>query len=178
MVAAAAPALAGGPATISQPSSFPIKITKSGSYILTSNIVVTSKNVNVLSVTVSAVTINLDGFTIAGPGTGGSGIGVAASSAANVTVLNGSVNGFGGGGVLLGGSSTARNISAISNGGVGISAGSGSLVSNCVASGNGGFGLSFNDATSGYSNCVVSGISTVAGGTSLGDNLCNGSSCP
>jgi hypothetical protein len=179
MVAAATPALAAsGPKPIKQPSTFPIKINQSGSYIVTSNLVVTSKNQTVLKVTASYVTIDLGGFTISGPDNGGTGIGVAASSVANVLVQNGSVSGFGGTGVALGDSSTARNISAVSNGGVGISAGSGSLVSNCVASGNGGFGLSFTDATSGYSNCVVTGSSTVSGGTSLGNNLCNGASCP
>jgi hypothetical protein len=59
---------------------FPVKITKSGSYFLGSNLIVGAllPHSDAIKVTVSNVSINLDGFSIIGP-SAGSGIGVDAA---------------------------------------------------------------------------------------------------
>ena len=67
----------------------------------------------------------------------------------------------------------------------GISCGIGCLVQNNVIQGNAGPGIALSDQTGGYRGNVMQGNSSntvgtagqVSGGTSLGQNLCNGSSC-
>ena len=48
---------------------FPITITNSGSYILTSNLVSSSTTINIIEVNANNVTIDLNGFSIIGPQT-------------------------------------------------------------------------------------------------------------
>jgi parallel beta-helix repeat protein len=92
---------------ISQPGSFPIKITKSGSYRLNSNLTVKSGiNADAIDVKVSSVTIDLSGFTITGGVVAINGL---TSGAANVTVINGSITGSGAG-VLLSDGAVVRNV--------------------------------------------------------------------
>ncbi len=84
-------------------SSFPVVITKPGSYILTSNLNVTSTTSNAINIQASNVTLNLNGFSITGPNSCNatscsgnvSGYGIYASSAyTGTTVENGAVSGF------------------------------------------------------------------------------------
>jgi hypothetical protein len=163
---------------------FPIKITKSGGYILTNNLPVGALLVNAINVTASNVSIDLNGFTIAGPG-GGTGIGINAAGVSNVTILNGTVTSMGGSGIALGDNGTVHSVRLIGNGGGssggdGIVCGVGCLVIGCIASGNAkGDGLDFPDTTSGYQNNVMLGnVTPVAGGTNMGGNVCNGAKCP
>lgn len=162
---------------------FPVKITKGGSYFLGSNLLVGVTHSDAIKVTVSNVSINLNGFSIIGP-LAGSGIGVDAAGMTNVTVANGTVTGMGAAGISLGNNGVVQNVQVLANGaggsGDGVDCGSGCLVSSCVVANNAnGTGLTFTDATSGYLNNIISGNSaTVASGTNMGGNVCNGSTCP
>lgn len=159
---------------------FPVKISKAGSYFLGTNLVTTGRNTNVINVKTSNVTINLNGFRVGGPGTGGSGIGINAAGQTGLTIVNGSVSGMGGDGILVGGNSAVSGVLANSNGGDGVDCqGSGCVVTSSTANSNGAFGLSFTDATSGYNQNVINGNTsgTVTGGTSMGNNVCNGAAC-
>jgi len=166
---------------INVPSAFPVKISKSGSYILAANLVATSKNNNIINVTVPNVLINLNGFRVGGPGSGGTAIGINANGQANVTIENGSVSGMGADGILLGNNGVVRNVQANNNGGNGINCqGTGCLVTGCTANSDGASGLNFADDTSGYHENVMTGNTTaaVSGGTNMGANVCNGVLCP
>ncbi len=166
----------------------PIKIKKSGSYVLTGNLQ-PGTNRDGIDVDVAApnVTIDLNGFSIIGNGKG-SGAGINAAAANSVTVQNGGISMMGGTGIMLGGQGIARNIQAVGNsaggGGNGIQcAGSACLVFNCIASSNiNGDGLNFSDNTSGYKDNVLNGnggtSSGVSGGVNMGGNVCNSAPCP
>jgi hypothetical protein len=81
--------------------SFPYTITKPGSYILTSNLVVTTAAADAIDISASNVTLNLNGFSITGAvncnqtscNPTGYGYGVDAWGS-NVTIENGSISGF------------------------------------------------------------------------------------
>lgn len=88
-------------------SGFPITITNSGSYQLTSNIVVTSTTNNVIEINADNVTLDLNGFSIIGPRTctgnnddlvctnsGMTAHGISAVGRKNIVVKNGIVQGF------------------------------------------------------------------------------------
>jgi hypothetical protein len=128
-------------------SSFPVVISKPGSYRLTSNLDVTAvpspQNVTVISITASDVTLDLGGFAIIGgvactaSGTPttvacsvtGSGEGVAGSAGANnVTVRNGTIQGMGRSGVDLPGANILVDaIHTYSEGVAGVLIGSGTV---------------------------------------------------
>jgi parallel beta-helix repeat protein len=110
---------------ISQPGNFPIKITKSGSYRLNSNLTVKKSGVDAIDVNVPNVTIDLSGFTITGGVVAINGL---TSGVANVTVMNGSITGSGAG-VLLSDGAVVRNV-RVSN----LTGGSG--FSNAITGGN------------------------------------------
>ncbi len=174
----------------------PVKVKKSGSYILTGNLEPNNPNTDAIEVSASNVTIDLGGYSIVGPNkTSGSGIGVDALSQTNVTVENGTVTGMSGSGVAVGSYGIVKNVQSTNNGNGGSGAGiqctgASCLVENCVSSANAnGAGLSFIDTTSGYTGNVIQGnLSTVVGGVSIGNggisaapgsNVCNGSPlCP
>jgi len=127
-----ASALAGS-VTASDEPGFPVTIATSGSYRLTGNLTVaTASDVGII-ITAANVTIDLNGFALSGPvsctGTpadcddpteNGDGI---ASSAANVTVMNGTVQGLGHFGItLVGTASRVERVRAIGNAADGIQA--------------------------------------------------------
>ncbi len=121
---------------------FPVTISQSGSYRLTSNLDVTdasarpsgtlAENTTAIQVTADNVTIDLNGFMIKGPTVcsgvpattctpTGSGIGIEEVGAAvGGAVVNGTVQGMGSRGVMAG--SHAEKVRARNNGGDGISA--------------------------------------------------------
>jgi len=93
---------------ISQPGKFPIKISKSGSYRLNSNLTVKSGvSADAIDVLAPNVTIDLSGFTITG------GLvainGSSSEQVVNVTVSNGSITGSGAG-VLLSDGAVVRSV--------------------------------------------------------------------
>ncbi len=133
------------PQDISQPKSFPVVISKSGSYRLTSNLVVPD-GVDGIDINARDVTLDLNGFTVRGPQTctgggaglkcsgasGGSGI---AATKRNVTVRNGNVQGFYDFGVYLEDrGERLEDVTAAENGwGIDITEG---IVSNCISNSN------------------------------------------
>ena len=167
---------------VSTPSAAAVKaqtiINKSGSYVLNGNIVNKRVNAASVSVTVPNVTINLQGFSITS--TVASPAGIDATGQSNVVVTNGIISGFGGPAIIAGPAATISGITATGNGS-GISCGPGCLARGNVLQGNSGVGLNFSDASSGYLGNVLqgnnSGGAQVGGGTSLGQNLCNGTDC-
>jgi len=134
---------------LGQPRTFPIVISKPGSYRLKKNITVPDANTTAISVQADYVTIDLNGYSIQGPvvctgflppscsPSGGTGQGIVGNV---VTVRNGSVHGMGDRGIGLALEvSRVENVTAQGNGGTGISAGT---VTGSVAFGNGGEGIS------------------------------------
>lgn len=91
---------------ISQPSSFPIIISNSGSYKLVSNITVPSTvSTNGIEITVDNVTLDLNGFTITGPSYSlpytSSGIELqSVGSLTNIKIMNGTIGNFPKAGIL------------------------------------------------------------------------------
>jgi hypothetical protein len=124
---------------------FPILITRPGSYRLASDLVVSDANAGAISITAEYVTLDLNGFSIRGPGTVGLGRGIKSTDAAGggdaVTVMNGSVTGFGSHGVALDSNCFVENLRVANNRGDGIQATSGSIVKKNIVAGNQGDGI-------------------------------------
>ncbi len=134
---------------------FPVTITASGSYRLSTNLNVPNENTDGIVVSTSHVRIDLDGFAIIGPvvcsgaplaclpATGtGSGIQRVVVSNAAIRVENGSIRGMGNNGVLLGEQADVIDLRVGSNGNVGIEVHNDSSVSGSVVFQNGGNGVS------------------------------------
>jgi len=165
---------------------FPVTITATGSYRLTSNLTVPDENTGGINVSANDVAIDLNNFAIIGPVTcsgspltcshaSGSGIGIYTSHD-GISVKNGSITGMGYFGLWLdsqadvaslrlrenrvgnvvGPGSTISGTTAYSNGSYGISAGEGSLVSGNTA---------FNNVSVG----IYAVASTVSGNTVHGN---------
>ncbi len=115
-------------------SGYPITITQPGSYKLTSNLVTTFVNTNVIRITSSNVTIDLNGFAIIGPRTcTGFGLGTAPSasiltctnagmtsdgisgpnSVDSIVIKNGTIKGFDSGIAILGGAHQGNMVSNV-----------------------------------------------------------------
>ncbi len=135
---------------------FPVTIAAPGSYKLSGNLTVPDANTTAIEITADNVTIDLNGFSIIGPVVcsgfpvksctpTGSGVGVKAGLATNVTVLNGVIRGMGAAGIALDEAGVrVEGIRATSNGMVGIRASS-AIVKSCEVTQNGGVGI-FNSA--------------------------------
>jgi hypothetical protein len=107
---------------------FPVTLSVRDSYVLGSNLTVPDANTTAVQITADNVTLDLRGFGIYGPGVVGQGHGVRAVQS-NITVMNGSVRGMGGGGVYLSGNShRVENMYVTANGLSGIGIGSNSIV--------------------------------------------------
>ena len=126
-------------------TTFPITINESGSYVLTSNLTVTTANVNAININADNVTLDLNGHCIYGPGTG-TGNGISAVDRYNITIKNGIVGGFYFGIYLYndadhqGAGHRIEGIQASNNGSDGINANY-STVTNCTANNNGSYGI-------------------------------------
>ena len=148
---------ADGQIKISQPTSFPVVINQPGSYVLTSNIVVSIADVHGISITADNVTLDLNGHALIGPGKTSrtSGHGIYVSNRSNVAVINGTVRNFGGRGVRAWGQNTqVKDIRAYGNGYIGIEAWN-SIVTNCSTRGNGDDGIYALSST--VTNCTAYG---------------------
>jgi parallel beta-helix repeat protein len=173
---------------------FPYTISNSGSYRLTGNLTPPS-NVDGIDVTVSNVTIDLNGFSLTN--LSGTPVGINSSAVGEVTVENGTVVGFGGVGVEVGGFSTVRNVHADGNGsgiqggvytvvegctadfsllpsGFGIGCGEGCRITGNTVNGHGGNGDGIDCAGNGF-GCVITG-NTVSNNGKVGIN-CLGDGC-
>jgi len=139
---------ADGQIKITQPDSFPVVIDEPGSYVLTSNVTV-STNVNGIVINASDVTLDLNGHAIIGPGSG-SGNGIYAFGKHNITIKNGTVRGFGKDGLIISGTNLpnyrVENIRVISNGINGMSTLRATII-NCMAADNGQKGIFASSST-------------------------------
>lgn len=111
---------------------FPVTITRPNAYSLCGNLVVPNKDTTAIEITANHVTIDLRGFSISGPvvcsstdgwltcNATGSGKGIDAHAATDVAVHDGTVQGMGDVGVVVGPASRVERIRAISNGASGI----------------------------------------------------------
>ena len=136
---------------------FPVTISVPGSYRLSGNLTVPDANTTAILVTADNVTVDLNGFSIIGPtvcvgspvtscSPTGSGVGVNAQSQNNVTVVNGTVRGMGGSGIVIFGMGYVEKVHAISNGFIGISVRLGVVSGNMVIS-NGYVGIDVENGT-------------------------------
>lgn len=137
---------------------FPIKICKSGSYRLSTNLAIADANTDGIDITADTVTLDLNGFAISGPVTckfgtypvqcsaTGSGLGINTPNANNdITVRNGTVRGMGGGGINLGGDAEVVEAVHVEQNagasGYGISLGYSGIVTRCTVRANAGGGI-------------------------------------
>jgi hypothetical protein len=133
---------------------FPVTISVSGSYRLSSNLTVPDANTTAIQINTDNVTIDLNGFSILGPvvcsccptscsPNNGSGVGITSSNS-NITISNGIVRGFGTSGIsLIGAAGRVEGVTASNNNQNGISIGGGpGIVSLCHANLNGMDGIS------------------------------------
>jgi hypothetical protein len=192
-------ALAGG-VTAGDFAGYPVNLTTSGSYRLTSDLNVSVNN-NGITIDADDVTLDLNGFTInSGGGVVTDGISIA--NHRNVEIRNGTIRGFTRNGIftnigthfirviglrtigntidgidLQGTGNTIDGCTSLNNGAGGMRAFEGSLVINSVARGNGAFGLTL-IGPGGYRSNVLTGNNggdanaQVSGGLQLGPNVC------
>ena len=140
---------------------FPVTLTQSGSYRLASNLVVPDANTSAIVIGKGAigVSIDLNGFSIIGPGTVGTGIGISSApddpsspfgtfSNVGASVRNGTIFGMGSSGIsLLAAGSAIENVTITKNGSFGIVANLCTLTRNRIMK-NGAGGIN-------ASSCVV-----------------------
>lgn len=145
---------------------FPVTIPTSGSYRLTSNLVLPNENLDAIVISSSGVRIDLGGFAIVGPVvcTGtlisctpvGTGNGIEASSTRNdLRVENGSITGMANGISLPGTGIHVARVRVGSNRLSGISLGTVSQVSESIVYRNGGDGISVGRSSS-VTRCTLS----------------------
>ncbi len=148
---------------------FPVTINDPGSYVLTSNLTVTSDN-PAIRISANGVTLDLNGFSVVGPDSGGANGIEAIGAMSNVIIRNGVIRDFGGRGVSIASSSANWECEALhvaSNGGAGIAlvgSGSGFVVRNSHVIDNGSNGIWLPD------NAVIAG-STIRNNGGIGVNL-------
>lgn len=125
---------------------FPIAIRRPGQYRLMSDFVVTDPDIDAIQILTYGVVIDLNGFTVRGPGHRGHGRGVSTGGVDRnyITVRNGALTGFGGGGVVLPGRyQRVENMEVSRNGGDGVAVGPHSvIVDNRIISNGGGLNVS------------------------------------
>lgn len=169
----------------------PVEISASGSYRLTSNLVVPDENTNGITVGADNVSIDLGGFEILGPvnctGTPiicapssgvGSGVHGVNSAISGTSVRNGSIRGMGSSGVNLGVQSEATHLRVRSNRLQGISTGNGSTIAGNTAYRNRGDGISASAGSTVSGNAahqngddgILTGVGSTVSGNSSYDN--------
>ena len=140
---------------------FPVTISASGSYQLTSGLQVPNADTTAVEIQTGDAALDLNGFRILGPSTVGTGVRIYAPLPAatkdGIVVKNGLVFGMGDGGILLPGQSAARveNMHVISNKGLGIRVGGSSVVSGSIVRNNTGVGIQFDTGSKVTDNVVV-----------------------
>lgn len=135
---------------------FPVSLTKSGSYRLSSDLLISDINLTGISIeTGQAVSIDLNGFSIRGVHSGGArpcqattpgkGIGTGLGNATDVDIRNGTIERMGCDGILLiGFGNMVQNVRVRGNGATGIQL-TGVIINNTITN-NGGEGISSFDA--------------------------------
>jgi parallel beta-helix repeat protein len=150
--------------TLIKKGPFPVRITKTGSYVLGANLNVTTST-DAIDISAANVTIDLNGFVISGSG---SGTGIKASGVTETSVRNGSVTGFSPG-LALGDGSVVQNVRANANQGDGIDCAGDCQISHDGANSNGNNGI----LVSGSNNLIAD--NTANGNQGAGINLSAGS---
>jgi hypothetical protein len=136
-------------------------IKAAGSYYLTDNLTAPA-GLNGISVAADNVSIDLNGFTLTGPGPGGSVAGVICAGVTEGTrVSNGQVTRWPAYGVSVGEDSQVDHVIASNNGIAGIITDNNTTISYCVVRGNSDRGISTN------SHCIVSHCLGTRNGTGL-----------
>lgn len=161
---------------------FPVSITVSGSYRLSSNLIVPDANTSGILVSADNVTIDLNGFSVIGPVVctgfpaptscspqGGISDGITLGGnglATNVVVLNGDIHGFSSFAIDLGLDTRIENVHASHNGFAGIRVSHDSRITSCRVNYN------LFDGIESQDGAVISG-NTVIGNGRLGiDTIC------
>ena len=121
-------------------AALPYTITKPGSYIVVCDLTTSATNVHLLSVNTSYVDIDLNGHSLTGPGkyAGTSGIGIrGGTGVGNVTIRNGTVKQFRGGGISFSRNNIVlKDVNILSNGAFGLSAIDSCRMEGCTISDN------------------------------------------
>lgn len=145
---------------------FPVQVTSAGSYLLTSNLTVSTANTTAITLAVGA-SLDLGGFTISGPTTcsgtpascTGTGSGSGVSAAGQTSIRNGRIQGMGSSGIN--GSENVRiaDVTIVGNGGNGISGSGGFLIERCLIDSNGFDGINLNAGQVGATVIQGNGVS-------------------
>ncbi len=178
-----------GAVTPGDGAGFPVLITKSGSYRLTSSLSAPS-GVNGITIAAPDVTLDLGGFAVEGPYVCCSGSGTGSGIQANAvraTVSNGRVLGFAGSGVSLGTLAHVERVVVSQAGSHGLELGGGSLALENRVTGVGESGLRFTGTVPGlFRDNVLTSVAQNPGSTALafaglahatGGNYCADRSC-
>ena len=122
-------------------TTFPIVIDEPGSYVLTSNLTV-STTFNCIEISADNVTLDLNGFALVGPGSGSAGSGIYVNDNNNITVMNGTVRDFMSTGIyfLSSKKNQLKDLKCTNNGQYGIYVENATVV-NCIAEENGTDGI-------------------------------------
>jgi hypothetical protein len=110
---------------------FPLIIQRPGHYRLMTDLVVTDRDLDAIQILTYGVTVDLNGFTVTGPQRGGRGRGISTGGVDRhyLTVSNGTIAGFGGGGVELPGLyQRAESLTITHNAGYGVTVGPKSVI--------------------------------------------------
>jgi parallel beta-helix repeat protein len=142
----------------SSTTTFPVVIDKPGSYVVTSNLVVTTPGATGILILADDVTLDLNGFAVVGDKLGGNDSrGIEARLRKNITIRNGTVRNFFSDGVAIhytahsdpdnpGRNSIIEKLRVSENGFSGIVSSYG-IIKDCVASNNGWFGIATNSGS-------------------------------
>jgi hypothetical protein len=133
-------------------ASFKYRISRAGSYYLTENLE-QSAGVGGIEIAAQNVTLDLNGFAVLST-TATSGVAIQSNGGVAITVMNGTVSGWSGSGIVLGSSCTVRNVTVQSIlGPYGINVFSG-VVESCTVRSAGQIGIEVGN-NSVVRNCVV-----------------------
>lgn len=150
-------------AVVNAAGGFPYNISANGSYRLSGNLTVSSTTADaiVIGSSVNNVTIDLNGFSITGPGGANTGNGIHQLGFGLLTVENGSITGFSGGG------SSGNGVTTFSN----------AIVRNMQVSGNDvGIDVPSGVISGNTANNNVIGIYCTSGGCVISGNTANNNS--
>ncbi|MCX5891159.1 MAG: right-handed parallel beta-helix repeat-containing protein [Deltaproteobacteria bacterium] len=173
----------GGPPTGTKITSVPYIINNPGFYFLAGNLTYSGTTTNAITISADDVTLDLMGFRLTGVSPLVSVNGIYMSGRSNVEIRNGTVRGFGGGGVYEDNSSGNKhrviNVRSTSNLYGILLSGQNHLIKNCSASDNIGNGLFVGSGL--ITDCVANnntggyGIYIYGPGSVLGNTACNNS---
>src|SRR5262245_19706965 len=170
-------AVAGG-VTPGDTAGYPVTLSQPGSYRLTGSL--TPQSTSAIAITASGVTVDLNDFRLVGGANVEGVLGIDAAGRTDVHIHNGTVESFGGNGIVAGDRAWLEKVAVRSNGSggaAGMSVGSASMVIGCLVHGNSGDGIFAGAASTVRDSQAVangqSGIDVLAGSTVTG-NTANG----